>query len=69
LQNSAPIRGQFDEHAFRFGVDLILPSGPKYYVNAKPFLGYISIVYLPYLPELRTLDEFAEEVAVLWMDN
>jgi hypothetical protein len=46
-----------------------LRSNPKPYTNAEIFLDYIRRVFLPNLAELRTLDGFAEETGVLWMDN
>jgi hypothetical protein len=39
------------------------------YINAEIFLDYIRTVFLSNLAELRVLDEFAEEMAVLFMDN
>jgi hypothetical protein len=38
-------------------------------MNAEIFLDYIRTVFLPNLAELRTLDAFSEETAVLLMDN
>jgi phosphopantothenoylcysteine synthetase/decarboxylase len=46
-----------------------LKSNRKPYVNTETFLDHIEIVFFPNLIELRTLDEFAEEFAVLLMDN
>jgi hypothetical protein len=53
----------------RFGTDLILEAPRKPYINAECFLEYIRTVFLPNLNELRTLEEFADEDAVLLMDN
>jgi hypothetical protein len=38
-------------------------------INAEIFLDYIRTVFWPNLAELRTLDEFAEEIGVLLVDN
>jgi hypothetical protein len=41
----------------------------KAYVNGEIFLEYIRMVFLPNPNELRSLEEFADEGAVLLMDN
>jgi hypothetical protein len=46
-----------------------LRSNPKRYINAEIFLDSIRTVFLPNLAEVRTLDEFAEEIGVLLMDD
>jgi hypothetical protein len=46
-----------------------LKSNSKTYINAEIVLDYIETVVLPNLAELRTLDEFAEEIGVLLIDN
>jgi hypothetical protein len=66
------------------GTDLIMKSNAKSYISPEIFLDYIQTVLLPNLAELRRLDEldeldelnelnemneFAEEMAVLLMDN
>jgi hypothetical protein len=48
---------------------LILRARRKPYTHAECFLEYIRTVFLPNLNELRTLEEFADEDAVLLMDN
>jgi 2-methylisocitrate lyase-like PEP mutase family enzyme len=53
----------------RFGTDLILKQRAKAYVNGEIFLEYTCMVFLPNLNELRSLEEFADEDAVLLMDN
>jgi hypothetical protein len=68
-QGSAVVREQLKKHGVRFGVDLVMKVRPKPYVNAKIFLDYIKTVFLPNLAELRHLEEFAEEDAVLLLDN
>jgi hypothetical protein len=46
-----------------------LTARQKPYINAECFLDDIRKIFLPNLNELRTLEEFAEEDAVLLMDN
>jgi hypothetical protein len=46
-----------------------MKSNAKPYINAEIFLDYLQTVFLPNLAELRRLDEFAGEMAVLLMDN
>jgi hypothetical protein len=41
----------------------------KRYINGDICLEYIRMVLLPNLNQLRTLEEFADEDAVLLMDN
>jgi hypothetical protein len=41
----------------------------KPYVNAEIFAEYIRMVFIPNLNELRNLEQFADEDAVLLMDN
>jgi hypothetical protein len=53
----------------RNGTDLIMKLNGKSYINAEMFLGYVQTVLLPNLAELRRLDEFAEQTAVLLIDN
>jgi hypothetical protein len=38
-------------------------------MNAQLFAEYISIVFIPYVEELRSLEEFAGREVVLLMDN
>jgi hypothetical protein len=54
---------------FRMGVDLILESWSKSYMNSQPFAEYISMVLLPYIDELRLNEEFADTETILLMDN
>jgi hypothetical protein len=37
--------------------------------DSEIFLGYVQTVFRRHPAELRRLDEFAEEIAVLLMDN
>jgi hypothetical protein len=68
-QDSPSVRGQLKKHGVRNGTDLIMKSNANPYINAEIFFDYVQAVFLPNLAELRRLDEFAEETAVLLMDN
>jgi hypothetical protein len=46
-----------------------LKGRSKSYINAEIFEEYLPTVFLPNLDELRTLDQFEEEEAILMMDN
>jgi hypothetical protein len=46
-----------------------LKARAKPYINAEIFLEYIRTVFLPNLNELRSLEEFGNEDAVVLMDN
>jgi hypothetical protein len=52
----------------RFGTDFVVKSNREPDINAKIFLDYIRTVFLffPNCTELRTLDEFAEELESDW---
>jgi hypothetical protein len=68
-QGSAVVWEQLKKHGVRFGVDLVMKVQPKPYVNAEIFIDYLKTVFLPNLAELRKVEAFAEEDAVLLMDN
>jgi hypothetical protein len=68
-QDSLSLREQLRKHGVRFGTDFVLKHNQTPYINAVIFLDYIRTVFLPNLAELRTLDQFADEPAVLLMDN
>ena len=68
-QRSTAVQEQLKKQGVRLGTDFVLRSNPKPYINAEIFLDYIRTVFLPNLAELRTLDAFSEETAVLLMDN
>jgi hypothetical protein len=53
----------------RNGTDLITKSNVKPYINAEMFLDCVQTVFLPNFAELWRLDEFAEEMSVLLMEN
>jgi hypothetical protein len=55
--------------AFRMGVDLILKSRHKPYMNSQLFAEHISTILLPYIDELRSNEELAGKEIVLLMDN
>jgi hypothetical protein len=68
-QDSPVVHAQLKKRAVRFGTDLILKSRAKPYINAEIFEEYLGTVFLPDLDELRSLEEFAAEDAILVMDN
>jgi hypothetical protein len=53
----------------RMGVDFLLRQRSKPYVSRKLFLEYIKKIFLPYLNELRDMEQFEGREAVLLMDN
>jgi hypothetical protein len=63
------VREQAEKHGVEFGTDLIMKSNARPYISAEIFLDYDQTVLLSNLGELRRLDEFAEEMAVLLADN
>jgi hypothetical protein len=68
-QDSSRVREQLRTHSMRFGTDLILKQRAKAYVNGEIILEYIRRVFLLSLNELRSLKEFADEDAVVLMEN
>lgn len=68
-QDSPKLRQQLKTHGVRFGTDFVLKSRAKPYINAEIFSEYIRTVFVPNLNELRSLEQFAREEAVLLMDN
>jgi hypothetical protein len=46
-----------------------LKQRARAYVNGEIFLEYIHMVFLPNLNELQSLEEFADEYAVILMGN
>jgi hypothetical protein len=68
-QDSSRVREQLRTHGVRFDTEIILKQRAKAYLNGKIFLEYIRMVFLPNLNELRSLEEFSDEDAVLLMDN
>jgi hypothetical protein len=68
-QDSLHVRRELKKKGVRFGTNLILKARQKPYINAECFLDYIRRVFLPNLNDLRILEEFTEEDAILLMDN
>jgi hypothetical protein len=64
-QDLASVREQLKKHSVRFGADFVLKSNTTLYINPIIFLDYIRAVFLLNLAELRTSDDFAEEIGVL----
>jgi hypothetical protein len=58
------VREQLKKDGVRFGVDFVMKSKSKPYINAEIFLDYVQIVLLLNRAELRTLDEFPKEIGV-----
>jgi hypothetical protein len=46
-----------------------MKSNAKPEIKAEIFRDCIRTVFLPHLAELRLLDDFAEEIALLLMEN
>jgi hypothetical protein len=60
---------KFEKRGVHFDPDFRLKARSKPYINAEFFLDYIRTVFLSNLNELRALEEFADEDAVLLMDT
>jgi hypothetical protein len=68
-QDSPSIRERLKKRAVRFGTDSIMKLNAKPSINAEIFTDDVQTVFLPNLAELPRLDEFAEEMVMLLMDN
>jgi hypothetical protein len=68
-KNSSPFQERLKKHGVRLGRDLILKSDLKPYINADFFLASIRTVVVRYLVNRRGLAPFAEEAAVLLMND
>jgi hypothetical protein len=68
-QDQIHVPEQSKKHGGRFGTDLILKARTKPYINTEIFLEYIRTVLLPTLNDLCSLEEFADEEAILLMDH
>jgi hypothetical protein len=68
-QDSLPVRDALKKHGIRFGTDLILRHRATPDIHTEIFGDYIRKVFISNLNELRSLEEFADEEAVLRMDN
>jgi hypothetical protein len=69
LQDFASVRERLKKHGVGFGTHLALKSNLEPYINAEIFLDGIRTVFLHNLAEFHALDEFAEEMAMLLMNN
>jgi hypothetical protein len=63
------VPGHLKKQGVCLGRDMILKFNQKPYINAGIFLDDIRTIFLPYIDMLRGLAVFAEEPAVLLMDN
>jgi hypothetical protein len=68
-QDSPVVREQLKKRGVRCGTDVILKCHSKPYINSEIFEQYLRTVFLPNLNELRALEQFGDEEAVLMMDN
>jgi hypothetical protein len=68
-QDSPAVRQTLKKRGVRRGTDLVLTHRAKPYINAEIFEEYIRSVLLPNQNELRSLEGFADEDAVLLMAN
>jgi hypothetical protein len=68
-QDSVSVREELKKHGVRPGAHFVLESNNNPYINAEICLDYTRTVFVPNIAELRTLDEFADEIGVLLMDN
>jgi hypothetical protein len=68
-QDSMCLREALKKRRVRSGTDLILKTTEKAYLNTEIFLEYICMVFMPNLNELRSLEQFADEDAVLLTNN
>jgi hypothetical protein len=65
----AKVRERLKKHGVRFGTDFILKHRAKPYVSAEIVAEYIRMVFIPNLNELRNLEQFADDDAIVLMDN
>jgi hypothetical protein len=68
-QGNAAVQRKLKIEGFRMGVDWLLKSRHKPYMNPQLFAEYISTILLSYIDELPSNEEFADKEAVLPMDN
>jgi hypothetical protein len=69
LRDFPLVREQLKKPDVRFGTDLVMKSNAQPHINAEIFLEYVQTVLLSNRAKLRRMDGFAEEMAVLLMDN
>jgi hypothetical protein len=68
-QESPALREQLKKRGVRFMQDFILKSCAKADINAEILQKYVTTMFLPNLNELLSREQFAEQEAVLLMDN
>jgi hypothetical protein len=68
-RDSPAVRQALKTRGMRLGTDFVLKHRAKPYINAKIVEEYIRSVLLLNLNELRSLEGFADEDAVLLMGN
>jgi hypothetical protein len=68
-QNSPAVQECLKMQGVCFGRDMILKCNQKPYINAGIFPDYIRTIFLPYIDAFHGLAVFAQEIAVLLMDN
>jgi hypothetical protein len=68
-QNFPVVQEHLKKHGLCLGRDMILKFNQRPYINAEIFLDSIRTIFLPYIDMLRGLAVFAQEPAVLLMDN
>lgn len=68
-QFTAPVEMKLKQKGMRLGLDMIIRKRDRPYMNADLFLEYITKVFIPYIVELRSNEEFAGRPAILLMDN
>jgi hypothetical protein len=67
--DSDAIRKRPMRHGVRLAADCALQHRSKPFVSSKLFLEYINTIFVPYLNEVRDLEELEACEAVLLMDN
>jgi hypothetical protein len=67
--DSPALRDTLKKRSVRFGMDFILKSRAKSYINAEIFQEYVTTVFLPNVNELRSIEQFTYEEAVLLIDK
>jgi hypothetical protein len=68
-QNSPVVQELLKKQGVCFGRDMILKFSQKPYIKAGIFLDYVRTIFLPDIDMLRGLAVFAQEPAVLFMDD
>jgi hypothetical protein len=68
-QNSPVVQEHLTKQGVCFGRDMVLKFNQKPYINTGIFLDYIRTIFLSYIDILRGLAVFAQEPAILLIDN